>query len=64
MILQVLDTRVALQWKYDVPVVYEARVASVIFRRTFEVYRLHLLGVCVCGGVSVLCRVHILQLVH
>ena len=37
---QVLDTRVALQWDYDVPVVYEARVASVISRRTFEVYRL------------------------
>ena len=32
---QVVDTRVALQWDYDVPVVYEARVASVI-----EVYRL------------------------
>jgi len=38
--VQALDTRVALQWDYDVPVVYEARVASVISRRTFEVYRL------------------------
>ena len=38
--VQVLDIRVALQWDYDVPVVYEARVASMISRRTFEVYRL------------------------
>ena len=38
--VQMLDTYVALQWDYDVPVVYEARVASVIFRRTFKVYRL------------------------
>jgi hypothetical protein len=37
---QVLDTHVALQWDNDVPVVYEARVALVISRRTFEVYRL------------------------
>ena len=37
-----------LQWDYDVLVVYEARVASVISRRTLEVYRLELLGVCVC----------------
>ena len=38
--VQVLDNRVALQWDYDVPVVYEARMASVISRRTFKVYRL------------------------
>ena len=38
--MQVLDTRVALQWADDVPVIYEACVALVISRWTFEVYRL------------------------
>ena len=40
--------RVVLQWYYDVSVVYEARVASVISRRTFKMYRLYLLGAYVC----------------
>ena len=43
--VQVLDLRMVLQRDYDVFVVYETRVASVISRRTFEV--------CMCSGVSV-----------